>query len=317
MRPVTNTLFACLAFLTMAAALRWLMPVALTADQREEEHTLRPRGECTVLFLGPSYVKQIDLRAFDAAASRLGFEARACKLGRSSLRGVELERELDSLLNYPWPNLKLVVVDVTLDDTIEFKERNWFKRRLVDWHDWQGVNRLVRFFTRDRRPWQKQAREVWAHARHLMANYVVLGRGADWLATLTTHREREVDSIPPKRRGEYTQRLRRLKWARHQQRRKPTYESSSWPLELRKRIRSHGYEAVFLYAPVWRVKRLPARAVVGRERLTYLDFADPDRYPELYIESARGTTHHLTPSAYKPYSKRIAEELGKRGLLGP
>lgn len=313
-RYTSNTLLALAGLLAMAAALTFVMPKGTTPLQDWEEDVFGDREQCTVLFVGPSYVKRVEPRFFNAESKRLRTNHRACKLGRASLTGVELEHELDKLLAGNWPKLKLVVVDITLGDTLKFDPGNWFKRRVIEWHTFDSALRSRRYYPLDASWTQlfEYAPQLWAHAKHLMLNYLEVGNGAMFVSELTSHPERGTKTKHPKRtHKQYLKYVRDLRNAKRAHRDAPIYGDNTWPLSLRRRIRAHGYEAAFLFAPVWEEARIPSRAVEGKDRLRVMDFGDPDKYPEFYTKRARGVTTHLTRRAAKRYSQRLAQHIAK------
>jgi hypothetical protein len=308
MRYLTNVILSSCAFLLVAVLLREFMPVALEREQEWEESVLGSRAECTVLFVGPSYVKQIVPEHFDDEAQKLETDEHACKLGRTNLGGVELEYELTRLLSQDWPKLKRVVVDISLGDALEFKPQNWFKRRVVDWHTPESMRKLKTYYAQ-KKPWYKQVSPLWAHLKHYAANRLAVGRGADILGTFTNYQPTRGPSR--KRPYEYEPNIKRIKQDTRELERHPKYRPSKWPLALRERIRKHGYEAVFLYAPTWEATKLPDRAVKGKDRLMVLAFGNPFAYPELYTKQARGNTQHISEAAFEAYSRRLAQGISQ------
>lgn len=313
-RYIPNTLLALAGFLVTVVTLTFLMPKGTTALQEWEDDVFGDRENCTVLFVGPSYVKRVEPRFFNRESKRLGTNHRACKLGRAALTGVELEHELEKLLESDWPKLKLVVVDITLGDILRFESDNWFRRRVIDWHTLISAKRLLRYYPLDVSWTQlfEYAPQLWAHAKHVALNYLEVGGGAMFINELTTFPEPDLKRKHPKRtHAQYVKYVKDLRHAKRAHRDAPVYGDDTWPMSLRRRIRAHGYEAAFLFAPVWDEAKIPRRAVQGKDRLRVMDFGDPDKYPEFYTKQARGVTSHLTRGTANIYSRRVAQRISE------
>jgi hypothetical protein len=335
---VRNTLAALVGFGAGAVLLYAVVPQRIAPTTKAEQETLAARESCQVLFVGPSYVdSQVKPPLFDAEAERIGLRARSCKYGRAGLKGFELRRDLQRLFRHEWPALELVVVDITLGQGIAFQNENWFKPRMLEWHTWDALPWLLGFYQRDPRSWTAKGPEAFSHLEHVAGNYLQLGRGPELLAELQLVRrlsqpddaavkpapgEKEKPRVKRKRKrsrkavpishAHYERKLKRLKERKTRLRESGALAPSEWPLELRDMIRAYGFEAYFLHAPVWRLTRMPKRAVRGDDLLVVLDFNDPFRFPELYREEMRGKTHHLSSKGNKVYSRLLAQELHKR-----
>jgi hypothetical protein len=333
-------------FAVTAAALYAVVPRRVTPATLEEQEALADRKRCQVLFVGPSYVQSMVMpEVFNEEARRIGLPVHACKFGRKGLRGYEMRHYIQRLLQYEWPRLKLLIVDLTLRPRLGFEAENRFKRRMLEWHTFAAVPWLASFYQRDPRPWRDKAPEIWSHTLHVGGNYLQLGRGAELLSELRLvdalagrrgatlpdvfegdEGEEEDEEEPlevkkrrsrrpiPEQHPDYRRRLKRIKHKKGKLLERGKTQPSEFASELREVIRGHGYEAYFLYAPVW-VSNKPLRGSVrGEDRLVLLDFNDPFKYPELYREKHRGRTHHLNPEGSVVYSKLIARELHARGL---
>jgi hypothetical protein len=274
---------------------------------------------CSVLFVGPSYVEnQIDPEAFDREAARIGYDARACKVGTSGLRGFELRNVLQRILSHDWPRLELVVIDVTLGDRIGFEPANWLNPRVVEWHTLDSVPWLLDYYERTRMR-RGEKPPLLSHAEHVFARYAQVGRGVEALRSVHLL-ERFRPAVEAKRRANRArkERVRGKDYERHVERMMavrekggPKYGNPAWALELRSLVRSYGKEAYFLIAPVLYSPRIPRGERRGPERLRVMNFNDPRRYPELYEESVRGNTSHLRGDGNTRYSELLAVELKK------
>lgn len=93
------------------------------------------------------------------------------------------------------------------------------------------------------------------------------------------------------------------------QRKKPEYAGDAWVRKLRGQVRAYGREAFFVHAPVYYRPSPPRSSAHGEDRLVLLRFNDPERFPELYLGSSRGSTHHLSKAGRPIYSRVMANEL--------
>jgi hypothetical protein len=212
---------------------------------------------------------------------------------------------------------------------------------MLEWHTLEAVPWLASFYRRDPRTWRDKAPEVWSHAVHVGGNYLQLGRGVELLSELRLvdalagrgtwpavfegdEGDEEPVKVKKKRRrvlpDQHPDYRRKLKWLKHKKRKifaTGRMQSKRFATEVRDVIRGHGYEAYFLIAPVW-VSNPPLRGSQGvDDPLVLLDFNDPSKYPELYLEKARGRTQHLGPEGSVVYSKLLARELQARWKKRP
>jgi hypothetical protein len=159
-----------------AALIYALLPAARAREDRQR--LSEKRAWCQVFLIGPSYADMVVPSAFDDEAQRIGLNKRFCHLGRTGMVGFELEQEIEFALSHDWPKLELVLVDVTLGETIGFQEANWFKSRAVEWHTVAGMKWLLDHYRGNPKRWPKL--RIWvAHVRHLLAHYASLGRAPE------------------------------------------------------------------------------------------------------------------------------------------
>jgi len=318
-----------LGLLVAVLAHRALVPRVQSPLEKEALSVLAQRASCNVLFLGPSYVaSQIRPETFNREAEHIGSRARACKFGASALRGYELRMWLERFLAADWPNLEIVVIDITLGDRIDFKRENWFKSRVIDWHTWDAMPWLLDYYEqREQLPIVEQIPEVWMHTKHLGAHYVELGQGVSALRELRLleryrpkdeqtssgaklRSEREPTERQSARAASLRRQIKRLTALR---RRGPEVGDSGWPLELQSVVRASGRKTYFLIAPVLYTPGVPRRGGRGprQDRLVVFDYNDPERYPELYRVEVRGSTSHLDASGSEIYSRLLARDIAR------
>jgi hypothetical protein len=285
-------------------------------------------SRCNVLFVGPSYLEVgLKTEVFDAETRALGHPLRSCMFTRSALRSYELKHDLEQLMNHRWPALRQVAVDMTLfPGGVGFERQNWFNPRTVHWHTWDGLTWLYRHYRAGKKSWRERAPELVGHLQHVAMNYLGIGRGGviltrarkvERLLGWETGQEkpREVNRLPRFRKKvklsdeEAEAATRRLAQEKASARARRPSDDDSWARELEPVIRARRFEPVFLYSPVY-VNRMPPRLTrTGKKPLVFLDFDDPDRYPELYEPDSRGRTAHLSDEGAEHYSRILAKEL--------
>jgi hypothetical protein len=97
-------------------------------------------------------------------------------------------------------------------------------------------------------------------------------------------------------------------WNR-KQKKKPRYVEDGWVLRLRDKVRARGREAFFVHAPIYGGLSLPISSARGKDPIVLLRFNDPERFPDLYLLSSRGSTSHIKVAARPIYSRILANEL--------
>jgi hypothetical protein len=321
LRFAKNLAYFALGFLTFELLRRTLVPPVPGPIEKQLAPLLAERNDCSILALGPSYVdRQILPEVFNHEAERIRLRERICTYGASGLRGYELRRVLERLLAHDWPRLKLVVIDITLGNSIDFDPENWMKPRVVEWHTLEAVPWLMSYYD-ERRPLPlgDALPRLLAHAKHLSAHYAEVGHGLELVASVNlVERLRPKSVLEPKRGSHQTGKRHGRSYRRHvkgmiERRRKrgPRTGDSGWALELRELVRARDKEAYFLIAPVLYSPAVPRRALRGKDRLVVFDFNDPRRYPELYEPNVRGNTSHLNKTGSVRYSELFARELKK------
>jgi hypothetical protein len=320
-RFAKNVVYFALGFLLFELVRRTLVPPVPGPIEKGLAPLLAQRNDCSVLVVGPSYVaSQILPEVFNREAERIRLRERICRFGTAQLRGYELRRVLERLLEHDWPRLKVVVIDITLGDGIAFEPENWMKPRVVEWHTLGSVPWLLRYYD-ERRPLPLGDRlpRLLAHAKHLSAHYAEVGHGIELVGSFDFVERLRPDSGPlPKRRSSKASKRKRERgdaYRRHVQgmieqgSKRRRNDGSAWALELRELVRARGKEAYFLIAPVLYSPAIPKQALRGKDRIVLFDYNDPRRYPELYEERVRGRTSHLNKTGSTRYSELFAREL--------
>jgi len=223
-----------------------------------------------------------------------------------------------------WPALKYVAVDMSLAPGPGFERQNWFSPRMVHWHTWDALAWLRRYYASRRKGVLEVAPLALGHVQHAAMNYLSIGRAGSLLVHARsveglTGRDqgftppKEVDRLPRgPRRPDRTEEEREVAGRQVAQekvrdRARRRFQDDDWPRELEPLIRAGGYRPVFLYSPVLSSLVPPRPNRPGKKPLVFLDFDDPDRYPELYLAEARARTSHLSKEGAKRYSRILAQ----------
>ncbi len=290
MRPLGNLALTIAGFACTLCLVKGLVSSPPSETERAYARALAAEARCTVLFIGPTYVdEQVLPEVFDDEAARIGLEARACKFGLSYPQGEPLVRHLERLLGHPFPELELVVLDVTLGKRPWLEQRAELETPLVE-------------------------RQTVEHAASLLG----VGTLADLARGVFTSRAPEAPREVRANEGRelsHAERLAKLLREKPEARLRP--EDDTWFVELRDRVEGTGREAYFLLAPVWFPRSPPATVQGDDDSLVLLDFNDPDAYPVLYEERSRGQSSHLSARGRRLYARYLAHALAERRSSAP
>ncbi|HEX5101955.1 MAG TPA: hypothetical protein VFV94_20745 [Polyangiaceae bacterium] len=311
-----------LALVATAAVLYRLRP-----DDDDFKAAFAEASRCNVLIVGPSYIKVgLYPDVFAAEAQALGHPLHVCKVARSALRGYEVMYDLEHLLERPWPKLRFVAVDLSLSaGNLGFDRDNWFTPRVVEWHTWEALTWVYRYYRDEKYDRKELARLEVAHLQHAAMNYLGVGRIGRLLTgvRLTEHltgaergeqTPKEVDRVRRKAKlaapseAEHDAAVRKLVHFKAKVRDKKLSADDDWPRQLEPMIHAAGFQPVFLYSPVYDPLTPPRLKRPRKRALAFLDFDDPERYPTLYTYDVRGRTSHLNQRGAVLYSKLLARE---------
>jgi hypothetical protein len=260
----------------------------------------------------------------DEESRRRGNPIRSCKVARTAMKGYEIKRELDILLDKPWPKLKLVMIDITLGSDNRFNVKNDYTPRVLRWHTWEFLPWYLEHLDGERiknqNPIRAYSSRLLRHFKHFAVNQLLVGRGAEHLATLSEAppKERWVYKPPTseekirKRRRTNDKRVRELRKQIQVPSQRDAKLRGEWFLELRDLTRSHGVEADALFAPVWRYHPLSKNVFPKNDPPVVHDYADPEKYPILYKFGAHTGSEHLSHSGSHDYSTLLGRDLAER-----
>lgn len=291
------------------------------------------RQSCEVLFVGPSYVNsQVFTNVVDEEAARLGTPLSSCKYSRTAMKGYEMKHELELILAEPWPHLKLVMLDITLGPDSRIKKKNRFKPRVLRWHTWAFLPWLASHLDGQRTTaeyprWLQLAKQGVDHVEHVLASNLLVGRGAEHLNRLNpVQKKPRKHTWPPRKpkkelsekRKKKLNRLnkKRVERLRERRNRKETRLSPEaegrWLKELRGVVRQSGAEADGLIAPVWKAHHVALSVFPNGETPFVHNYANPEKYPELYRTGAHDRSEHLSPEGSYQYSLLLADAVSRR-----
>lgn len=320
-----------------AVALRSVAARNPSASEGMLEHLAVHGSAYDLIIVGPSYVRLHFLpELFDERMHQLGHPLRSFSFGMPQMRGPEIDYYLERIFELPLPNLKWVLVDVTLGQLLTLDEPNWYKRRPIKWHEPEQFGQLPHAILRrtDRTVFER-ARELTVHTEHLLLNLFNVGEGVVALQSLDERgapRIRARDEFAPAIPSEKSFRLitrkykRRRKWhlnmtqalieLRKQAPREP--QSTELIVNFRNRIRARGVQPLFVLSPLLRDTRIQTQ-VPGDEPLTVLDFNDPLLYPALYNYKLRSNATHFHYYGAQVYTLALADRFASHieGREGP
>jgi hypothetical protein len=290
-RPLGNLALTVAGFACTLGLAKGLVTAAPSETERAYARAFASAARCTVLFVGPSYVdEQVLPDAFDDEAARIGLAARACKFGLSYPQGEALVRHLERLLAHPFPELELVVLDVTLG------KEPWLEPRAE-------------------RDTPLLERETAEHAASLLgAGSLARALSRGLFASRAPEAPRELHANES-RSLTYAEKLEKLRRDKPEARLRP--EDDAWFVELRDRVERTGRETYFLLAPVWFARSPPAVVQGDEDSLVLLDFNDPDAYPVLYDERSRGQSSRLSARGRQLYARHLAHAIAERRSRAP
>jgi hypothetical protein len=202
--------------------------------------------------------------------------------------------------------------------------------RSVYWHDWKRTLALARFaFFSDSKArgfWDRIKRRsdtflgFWLHAECWFQRFTALGRGHEYLASLTFESKPALSYIgldgfkdPPNRSGLAPSELAEyIKDVEQMKKTPPRLEHGEWIsqaelAEKRRIIEKAGAKMVLVVPPYPMTKRfLPENPI---ERAGVIDFSNPNELPELYAPENRLDEGHTNRVGSEIYTRIIAERI--------
>ena len=248
-----------------------------------------------------------------------GRRVHAYGLGMGALRGPELDFYVRRLLAQPLPKLRWLLIDVTVDQTPQLDERNWYSTREIEWQTPRQFGLVVSHVMAEQKPLGVRLRTLLPFARHFGINVLNVGRGHAALEGFDSIGQADPQAWQPEWRRDrkaakakrYRERVdahesavRRLINAR---RREPT-RSNALADAWREVAAARGVEVAFIVGPTTRNAAFPVE-VPGEPDLRVFDFNDPNEFPHLYEITYHYDTIHLTEPGAQTFSRDLADAL--------
>jgi len=295
-----------------------------------ERERVRCLKECkpaiSLVMVGSSVVREHFIPAlFDAEMRKRGHRVRSLNLGIEGMNDYEKEIVLDGILAMDLPKLRWILLDVTTGPNPNFYQHDNHSDRTIRWHSIRQLRRLHAFYAAAGQGLGNTLSNLAKHLEYVALHYANVGRGV--YAIREAHREIEgpprlphrgyarIDLLPVQPSGAIKHRGRgRAAWEKRLARaRKKLIEEPVEPTpapyleEWSERARALGKEAIFVRTPALSIDRVPLEGVRDRDPLPFFDFADPERYPELYELISRYDPRHLSHLGAERFTRRLAE----------
>lgn len=309
------------------------------ADGITKVEWLREHGASfDTLFVGSSLTaRQVAPAVFDATMEELGLPTRSFNLALPGMLPPEDGYVLERALNDREAPLRFVLVEC---QPLRFgiRRRDHFTSRAVYWHDTARMRALWnRFWALPSRAGEgaaeplspeREIRHLRRHAEHWLWNTTRMGRGAEGLKQALASpkdrvraQEREARELGPDGDGYRPAEADALAGAalasyaadlavargRGSKRVYGDPESQQELLRKRALVESHGARMVLVAPPALG----PQLAPLPESGLLFLDFADPDRFPELFAPEHRKDRGHLNQEGAAIYSRLLAHRLAE------
>jgi hypothetical protein len=277
-----------------------------------------------VLMIGASYVEmQFIPSVFDAQLRKRGFEVRSLNLGVQGMTPYEQDCVLDAVLELELPDLRWLLIDISMGDSPIIRNHDTLSDRTIRWHDLRQVEKLFDYYLAKPVKNQRSFEDSLTHLKYVALHYGRVGQGVSALRHFVspgTGRPEVVEAgyqrIPTrigdrviKPRGNdrpgWKRRLEEAKRRMREERVEPA--SIARVDEWYERVGAHGKEAIFVRAPIMRVNRIPLQGLREVDPVPFYDFAQPEIFPELYRVDSRHDSQHLTHLGATRYTKRLAE----------
>lgn len=288
------------------------------------------------LFVGSSLTaRQLVPSVFDPTMEELGLPTRSFNLGLPGMLPPEDGYVLERALEGREAPLRFALVECQAL-RLGIRRRDHFTSRAVYWHD---LTRMRALWNRYRAPpsrategatsrlqRQRDRKHLRRHVQHWLWNSTRLGRGAEALKLALASpkdrkraQERDAVQLGPDADG-YRPTARRalegearasylaeLAVARERGSRLVYGDPESQAELTRKQalVESHGGRMVLIAPPTTGPQLAPS----PESGMLFLDFSDPDQFPELFAPEHRKDSGHLNQEGAAIYSRLLAERL--------
>jgi hypothetical protein len=318
------------------AALNWLVAPTPTEGIAKVEWLRDHGASFDTLFLGSSFTaRQVAPAAFDSTMEELGLPTRSFNLGLAGMLPPEDSYVLERALKDREAPLRFALVEC---QGLRFgiRRRDHFTSRAVYWHDATRMRALWNRFWAppslsiegDAGPLSPEldSKHLRRHAEHWLWNTTRMGRGAEELKQALSSpkdrqraREREERQLgpdgdgyrpaePQSLAGEALASYRAQLAAARERGSGLVYgdrESQAELLRKKALVESHGGRMVLIAPPTTGRQLAP----LPESGLLFLDFTDPDQFPELFAPEHRKDSGHLNQEGAVIYSRLLAQRL--------
>ena len=315
----------------IATALMHMMPPVRPSQLGAKLDWLADHGaKFDTFFIGSSRVhRQIVPDIFDSEMAAHGLKTSSYNLAGDGMRPPEDEFVMEHAFANRTAPLRLLLVECNFVE-LKIPDGDAGTSRAIYWHDAARMKRLWRccwssgrgFTVSDyaTRAW-KGVRQFPAHIQHWIWSSGRLGLGNDLLTAtflgapprddtreLGASGYRPPKAVPPMNGSALRDYEKDLAAVRKNPPQHSTedYESQAalaWKKQLAEKL---GARLVLIASPYPKSKTF-----APRDDITFLDFSDPNRYPELYVPEHRRDHGHLNVRGSEIYTRHIARQIAE------
>lgn len=286
----------------------------------------------TVLLGSSRTGRQVVPAVFDQAMAAAGVPTRTFNLGIEGLRPPEDSMVLDKALHGRAKPMKFLVVECNALQSLMIEEDKWTTRAIFT-HDAKRLGVYWRHIWARQLddPWQFEdwlkrtwdySREFIVHLRHFVWNQARVSEGAARLSAAITGIPRNEKRQPPPEDGFYLKETELTplagkelaKYRKNLDAQKsaapvPVFEDTASQAELREKkawADRLGARLVLVSPPFLKQHNFTPKDLDG---VIFLDFSDPNQFPELFAPEGRRDYGHLNDATSRRYSQILAERL--------
>ena len=168
----------CLGLGSGLWALRHLAALSPTDSFGNIEHLERFGGEYDVIVVGPSFVRiNFVPPVFDERMKEHGYTIRSFNFSLRGLMGSEMDYYIERIMDLGLPRLKWVFLDVTLAQFPRLKEANYYKLRIIRWHNWTQYLQVQQAVMQGEGELFERLRRLQVYTQHFLLNLGNVGEG--------------------------------------------------------------------------------------------------------------------------------------------
>jgi hypothetical protein len=295
------------------------------------EHLKTYGRDYDVIVVGSSVVRiNFVPPVFDKRMKAHGFNIRSYNFALSGLMGSEMDYYIEQILKLDMPRLKWLFLDVTIDQQPRLKEGNYYKLRIIRWHNWTQYLQVQQAIMKGNGPLIDRLKRVGVHAQHLLLNLANVGEGMfmlnnnSWFGDpqkikkryhfhvgpgIRRHQSKKVKKYLATRLKKHKKAVERLSRIREQDRLR--FRDLQLARRWRDIVSSYGVTPIFVVGPVLSDASIRSD-VPGSDPLFVFDFNDPLTYPSLYRVETRCDPVHMTYDGAVQYTEMLADAFVER-----